>query len=264
MKDGRGSMIHYLKCFKRSHRTGRLLATAITEIQGQKCVYCNKDIPARPELRHIRWGSIFPTSDNGINLLSGVRIASNKLMALVRLQSAGVLVPTLFMTNEFESTSNVRRIFRKSSRQDANDDPYFVAANELPDPSIAAEYDYALEHIASDREYRVDIFDGQPIKIREKTPIQGLEPSGDVRSSSRGWTTEILKGSPCAGLVETAAKAVSFLGLHFGAVDIVEGRDNRLFVLEVNTAPGMGADGSMLYAIKFVEWDRATPDPGAQ
>lgn len=250
-------MIHYLKCSRRSHLTGRLIATAITQLQGNNCVYCNRDTPARPELRHVRWGSRVPTSDNGINLLSGVRVASNKLMALVRLQSSGVLIPTLFTTSDFETIANVRRIFRKRSRQDANDSPYFVEANDFPDPSRAAEYDYALEHIASDNEYRVDIFGGHPIKIQEKVPTWGLNSSTDVRSSSLGWSTAILKGPPCAGLVEATASAVSSLGLHFGVVDIVEGKDGQLFVLEVNTAPGMGADGAKLYAQKFIEWDRA-------
>lgn len=254
-------MIHYLKCSRRSHLTGRLIATAITQSQGAKCVYCNRDTPAQPELRHVRWGSRVPTSDNGINLLSGVRIASNKLMALVRLKSSEVLIPTLFMTNEFESIANVRRIFRKGSRQDANDDPYFVAANELPNPSRAADYDYALEHIPSDNEYRVDIFGDHPIKFQKKIPLWGLNPSSDVRSSSLGWTTAILKAPPRADLIEVAARAVSSLGLHFGAVDILEGKDGQLYVLEVNTAPGMGTDGARLYAQKFVEWDRAQPEP---
>lgn len=38
---------------------------------------------------------------------------------------------------------------------------------------------------------------------------------------------------------QVAAKAVFSLGLDFGAVDIVKGKDNRIYVLEVNTAPGV-------------------------
>jgi hypothetical protein len=36
-----------------------------------------------------------------------------------------------------------------------------------------------------------------------------------------------------------AAKAVFALGLDFGAVDIIKGKDNRFYVLEVNSAPGV-------------------------
>lgn len=43
--------------------------------------------------------------------------------------------------------------------------------------------------------------------------------------------------------VEMASTAVQALGLDFGAVDILQGKDNQFYILEVNTAPGVEGDG---------------------
>lgn len=256
-------MIHYLKCSGKSHKTGRLIATAITELQGSKCVYCNKNRPRHPERRHVRWGSTARTSDNGINLRSGVSIASNKLVALVQLRDNGVLVPSLFTSESFHSVSTERRIFRKSHRQNANDLPYFVEPNQLPDLGIAAGFDYALKHIDSDDEYRVHIFGGDLILMLKKIPGDTDSPSRDIRSFSNGWVTQFIRDEPHPGLIALAAKAVSSVGLHFGAVDILHGVDNSLYVLEVNTAPALSRAGAKLYARKFVKWDNTTGESDA-
>ena len=253
-------MIYYLKCSGKSHVTGRLIATAISQLQGRKCVYSNKDELRSPSRRHVRWGSRARTSANGINSLAGVRLASNKLLAIVQLNRQGVLTPRLFSAESFFETTNVRRIFRQSSRQNANDRPYFVEIDKYPDPVRAAVFDYALEHIPSDHEYRVYMFGGESIMIEEKVPAAGYDPSPDVRSYSHGWTAEGLNVEPCHGLIETAARAVTALGLHFGAVDILHGRDGRLFVLEVNTAPALEPREAMLFAKAFVKWDESLPE----
>ena len=41
------------------------------------------------------------------------------------------------------------------------------------------------------------------------------------------------------GLEELSKKAMEAVGLNFGAIDIVRDMDNNLFVLEINTAPGI-------------------------
>ncbi len=61
-----------------------------------------------------------------------------------------------------------------------------------------------------------------------------------------------------SGLLNLGCHAVSALGLDFGAADIIQDKHGKLYVLEVNTAPGLTSDdGVAVYANAFVAWDRA-------
>ena len=51
-----------------------------------------------------------------------------------------------------------------------------------------------------------------------------------------------------------ATKAVAALGLDFGAVDVIYNEKyGRAYVLEVNTAPGLGEGIAIMYARVFME-----------
>ena len=59
--------------------------------------------------------------------------------------------------------------------------------------------------------------------------------------------------------VELAARAVESLGLDFGAVDVIVGRNGQLYVLEVNSAPGVEGEGRQVIqalADKIANWER--------
>jgi D-alanine-D-alanine ligase-like ATP-grasp enzyme len=52
-----------------------------------------------------------------------------------------------------------------------------------------------------------------------------------------------------ADLRDVALQAVKALDLHFGAVDIIwNKKDNKCYVLEVNTAPGVEGTSTEIYA----------------
>jgi D-alanine-D-alanine ligase-like ATP-grasp enzyme len=54
-------------------------------------------------------------------------------------------------------------------------------------------------------------------------------------------------------LVTEAQKAVNALGLDFGAVDIIyNGHEDKYYVLEVNTAPGMEGETMFSYVCSFL------------
>lgn len=100
-----------------------------------------------------------------------------------------------------------------------------------------------MEYIEAPREYRVHIFLDKSIRISEK-----------AHTAFHEYTT--VKPTHNVKHVRKAAKqAVKALGLDFGAVDILADNTN-CWVLEVNSAPGVGGSVPKLYAETFKRWER--------
>lgn len=100
-----------------------------------------------------------------------------------------------------------------------------------------------MEFIDAPREYRVHIFNGKSIRISEK-----------AHTAFHEYTT--VKPNHDVTHVRKAAKqAVKALGLDFGAVDVLA-NDEQAWVLEVNTAPGLGGSMPKLYAETFNKYMR--------
>lgn len=62
-------------------------------------------------------------------------------------------------------------------------------------------------------------------------------------------------------LIKAAVGATTAIGLDFAAIDLIEGKDGKVYVLEANTAPGVirsGAQATLAkLADKIVEWHKA-------
>lgn len=70
-------------------------------------------------------------------------------------------------------------------------------------------------------------------------------PNYIIRSNTRGWCFAQKDGCPNE-VINQAKKAVKALGLYFGAVDAVVSDSGEVFVLEVNSGPGL--EGTTLEA----------------
>lgn len=110
------------------------------------------------------------------------------------------------------------------------------------------------KYIDKSQEYRVHVFRGEAFFIQRKARKL------DVPDDEVNWKVRNLKG----GFIyankevliddegkEQAIKAVGTLGLDFGAVDLVLGRDGRYYVLEVNTACGLAGTTLDKYVEQF-------------
>lgn len=105
-----------------------------------------------------------------------------------------------------------------------------------------------MEYIEAPREYRVHIFKGKSIRLSEKKfGVQG--------ETSHGNYVTIKPAHPVKHVRAAAKKAVAAVGLDFGAVDILADNDN-CWVLEVNSAPGLGGTLPKVYADMFLKWER--------
>ena len=116
-------------------------------------------------------------------------------------------------------------------------------AKTVDDLIDAPLYTLATKH---KDEYRVHIFKGEVLDVQKKKRKLGFNgASSGIRNHSSGWIYARTDVAIPDMLCPIAIQAVELLGLDFGAVDIGHRViDNKFFVFEVNTAPGL--EGSTL------------------
>jgi glutathione synthase/RimK-type ligase-like ATP-grasp enzyme len=110
------------------------------------------------------------------------------------------------------------------------------------------------QYIFKTKEFRVHVVGSKVIDTQQKIkdPDQEVK-TWKVRSHANGFIFARNGIVPSAGRDELAIAAVHALGLDFGAVDIIEDKKGNLFVLEVNTAPGLEGQTVDNYGAAFKE-----------
>jgi glutathione synthase/RimK-type ligase-like ATP-grasp enzyme len=95
-------------------------------------------------------------------------------------------------------------------------------------------------HTKHKHEYRVHVFKDQVLDVQMKRKRNGSLRGSGIRNYSNGWVYARAEIAPSEELLLSSIQAVKLLGLDFGAVDIGHRLiDNKFFVFEVNTAPGL-------------------------
>lgn len=112
-----------------------------------------------------------------------------------------------------------------------------------------------MEYVSPDRapyELRVHVFLGKVIRVSRK------EFTGNASGNHREYQTVTAQGMELRHVRQAAKQAVAALGLDFAAVDILAS-DSEAWVLEANSAPGLGGSMPYLYASKMLAWQEALP-----
>lgn len=111
------------------------------------------------------------------------------------------------------------------------------------------------------REFRVHIFNGQVIDVQEKRKRNGQDANDRdprIRNADNGYVYCRENVHEPETLRTVALSAVAALGYFLGAVDIgFNERDNRCFVFEVNSTPGMEGTTLDSYATAIEGWYRS-------
>lgn len=110
-------------------------------------------------------------------------------------------------------------------------------------------------YIPKKAEYRVHVFDGAVVDTQQKLKKRAYEGERDsrVRNLRNGYVYTRGNLAPPAGLGDLAINAVRCLGYRYGAVDIIYNeKQNRLYVLEVNSRPGLMGTTLERYAVALV------------
>lgn len=108
------------------------------------------------------------------------------------------------------------------------------------------------------REWRVHVFEGVITYVQKKIRRNGYRDLStyreDIRNHHTGWVySNAFTDAPPDQVLIQAHKAVSALGLNFGAVDLIS-KNTNAWVLEVNTAPGLTGTTLETYTHNIVEF----------
>jgi len=227
--------------YKMGSSSAKLLAKELGAIR----VYPDRRYRPKPDDLVINWGSTtIPNWFGGakiLNKLDRVSLAVNKLDCLLYLKERGISVPDFTFDRNIatswldeDNTVVVRRMLRASQGRGIilHNDPF----RPLEPAPLYTGY------IENHGEYRVHVFNGEVIdyaKKLRKTGDSQTEEQNLIRTNENGWiyVRGHLKRVP--RIMDLALRAMSCLGLDFGAVDIIKDETGRIFVLEVNTSPGL-------------------------
>lgn len=107
-------------------------------------------------------------------------------------------------------------------------------------------------------EYRVHVFGGKVIDVVQKKKKAGsASPTlNKIRNVDDGWAFchKDLQIKDVNRLNQIGIDAVKACGLHFGAVDVIwNEKQDKYYVVEVNTAPGLETSTIQAYANAFLE-----------
>jgi hypothetical protein len=106
-------------------------------------------------------------------------------------------------------------------------------------------------YIPKKAEYRVHVFGDKVIDIQQKRKKRGFESERDtrVRNVQNGYVYCRDGITPPAEIEQLAVSAVKALTYQYGAVDIIwNEKQNKCFVLEVNSRPGLMGTSPEKYA----------------
>lgn len=190
--------------------------------------------------------SELPTLNTNAGLL-------DKYQELQRLSYMGFPVPAHSLSNLHLSHPVLGRDFKHTRGRDVV---------VIPTANSPVPYkDYYVSLIPKVREYRVWAYRRKAISVYEK--VQAHPPRGfrgrstppEVWNYARGYAFKFFPEAP-ENLRTLGAAAVHALGLDFGAVDVIEDAAGSLYVLEVNTAPGVEGrrQGIVNLATKIFRW----------
>lgn len=230
--------------YKLGSSSARDLANALTTLLGYK-VYRS----AFPKVgkRNLLWGYAGEVPNGAVQLQpkAGVLIARSKIKTFAALKAAGVPIPD-FTTDRTVAQGWVNKgftIFARTSGGQGGSGITVVEEGTVPAKDLYVKYIKKL------KEYRVHVLDGKVIDVQEKRRKTGVQADNLIRSHDNGWVfchSDIVEP---ADLRKVGVDAVAAAGLLFGAVDVIWNKQqNKCFVLEINSAPGLAPSSVERYA----------------
>jgi glutathione synthase/RimK-type ligase-like ATP-grasp enzyme len=153
------------------------------------------------------------------------------------------------------AVQEAQRLLDEAGMEDEADDldhVYSSLADYAPVVPTAPLYTMGIHNHG---EYRVHVFNGEVILYQKKSRRVNEETGevvtaegeeADVRNLASNWVYRTGNLNRLERIEQLAINAVAALGLDFGAVDIIKDENGDVYVLECNTAPGLGNTETLL------------------
>lgn len=254
--------------YKQGSRSAHTLADAlggrVLRLEGSRFVPRGRDVV-------INWGmsdeNVLPGIAIAVNLWEGeikylnpsrlIRQASNKLNFFNLVSNTHPDIIPQFWTNRNEIPDNCYPIVCRSVL--AGHSGAGITIAESPDQLVDAPL--YVKYVPKQDEYRIHVGkkpDGELtiISAQRKARREGFEnPNWRVRNHNNGFVFVRGNVNPPQSVFDVAKSALGCTSLDFGAVDVIwNERQQRAYVLEVNTAPGLEGQTITDYVSFFREF----------
>jgi glutathione synthase/RimK-type ligase-like ATP-grasp enzyme len=197
----------------------------------------------RPNDTIINWGSsMLPINVRSARVLNApdrVAIAANKLTFFEEIRASDVpdIVP-LHWLNSLDIPDEEFPIVCRTVLNGHSGAGIVIADNreELIHARLYTKY------IKKDAEYRIHVAGDEVIAVQRKArrlDVPDDQVNWRIRNHENGFIFARENVTAPDRVKDIAVYAVRVLGLDFGAVDVVQGRNGQAYVLEVNSAPGL-------------------------
>lgn len=236
--------------YKDNSRSTKLLAQTLEAKRirrtGSRFVPRNGDVI-------INWGSSScPDYEPArvLNRRESIINAANKLTAFLLFAEGGVETPPFFTNyDSIPREDESRRFVARGSLTGHSGAGITIGTRD----EIRRDVHLYTAYIPKEQEYRVHVVGSSVVFVQRKARRRDCDnPNWDVRNLAGGFVF-VAAESPPEGTGELSVRAVRALGLDFGAVDVILGRDGKLYVLEVNTACGLEQRTADKYAAALKE-----------
>lgn len=255
--------------YKIGSQSAKKLAANLTRLLGVKVRRVKTNGLFRPRHRSliINYGSgarppVWPSRGRWLNDPAATSGAGNKLSAFRKFQQAGLSYPE-FSTDRAVAEGWIRdgQVVVCRTVLNGHSGRGIVLSDETH-PLVAAPL--YVKYKKKRKEFRVHVFKEQVIDVSEKrkrrVEVRPPHFDGFIRNLANGWVfcrDNVVRPGDMEQLAIASCRA---LGLDFGAVDIIwNEHENKSYVLEVNTAPGLEGTTLVNYASAIHRWIMSQP-----
>ena len=248
---------NYISSSGKTISSVRKIAIALRFEHGIKVPYSAWDRPQKRVRNLIRYGSEkdFRSIGRELNTFHAIDMASDKFRAREAIDNQGIRVPHYSHDPndlQFPIIGRPKRHYKCLNFHYYENREALERDYDL-DRKIRDGF-YFQERIPQKKEYRIHMFQGDPMRIQVKYRRTSF-PDPIKRGMKFGWGFKIREyRSTSEILLDMCKNAMEAVSLDFGAIDAILGEDNKFYILEINTAPGLNDSGASLYANKIAGW----------
>jgi len=202
----------------------------------------------------IRWGSrrrITSPRDTVLNPRRKIRQNTDKRNAMAVLDDADIPVPAYTDSAAdvgLDGTPLTYPVLGRATQHAQGSDINLILQER--DLNLT-DNDFFVDYVPTQMEYRVQVFNGEIVKVHEKRLETEAANEGDytpyIRNHQKRWVFVNERGSTPDEVRTHAIDAVDALDLDFGAVDVIHAETGEVYVLEVNTAPTLDENNLRRY-----------------